>query len=36
MDRLGVDNIRASVHALGADGMNVDKAVAKLRRFHAT
>jgi beta-lactamase class A len=23
MDRLGVDNIRARVHALGADGMNV-------------
>ncbi len=23
MDRLGVDNIRAGVHALGADGMNV-------------
>ena len=33
MDKLGVDNIRAGVHALGADGMNVLRGVEDSKAF---
>lgn len=33
MEKLGVDNIRAGVHALGADGMNVQRGVEDGKAF---
>jgi len=33
MDRLGVENIRAGVHALGADGMNVLRDLEDAKAF---
>jgi beta-lactamase class A len=33
MDKLGVDNIRAGVHALGADGMNVRRPLEDSKAF---
>ena len=33
MDKLGVDNIRAGVHALGADGMNVLRGLEDTKAF---